>query len=129
MLEQGFSSWQKRDFQQFIKANERWGRDNLDKVSQDVSFSSVVLLLLFYGVLFCVCVCVSVYVRVANDTHTHAHARTHIHARARNQVENKTPEEVQEYAAVFWKRYKSLSNADQLIGTYVPKAAARTPQP
>ena len=77
MLEQGFSSWQKRDFQQFIKANERWGRDNLDKVSQDVSFSSVVLLLLFYGVLFCVCVCVSVYVRVANDTHTRTRAHTH----------------------------------------------------
>lgn len=33
---QGFTSWSKRDFNQFIKANEKYGRDDLEGISRDV---------------------------------------------------------------------------------------------
>ena len=34
LLTQGFTNWNKRDFNQFIKANEKWGRDDIDNISQ-----------------------------------------------------------------------------------------------
>ena len=33
---QGFVEWNKRDFNQFIKANEKYGRDDIDKISREV---------------------------------------------------------------------------------------------
>ncbi|XP_071127410.1 SWI/SNF-related matrix-associated actin-dependent regulator of chromatin subfamily A member 5-like [Mytilus edulis] len=36
LLQQGFTNWSKRDFNQFIKANEKYGRDDLDSISRDV---------------------------------------------------------------------------------------------
>ena len=54
LLNQGFTSWSKRDFNQFIKANEKYGRDDLESISKD--------------------------------------------------VEGKTPEDVMQYANVFWDR-------------------------
>lgn len=33
---QGFTNWSKRDFNQFIKANEKYGRDDIDNISKDV---------------------------------------------------------------------------------------------
>lgn len=54
LLGQGFTSWNKRDFNQFIKANEKYGRDNLEQIVKD--------------------------------------------------VEGKTPQEVMQYANVFWDR-------------------------
>lgn len=33
---QGFTNWSKRDFNQFIKANEKYGRDDLDSIARDV---------------------------------------------------------------------------------------------
>lgn len=36
LLQLGFTNWNKRDFQQFIKANEKWGRDDLDNIAHDV---------------------------------------------------------------------------------------------
>lgn len=36
LLQQGFTNWTRRDFNQFIKANEKYGRDDIDSVSQDV---------------------------------------------------------------------------------------------
>ncbi|CAH8522821.1 unnamed protein product [Schistosoma turkestanicum] len=36
LLTQGFTNWSKRDFQQFIKANEKHGRDDLEAISVDV---------------------------------------------------------------------------------------------
>lgn len=35
-IEQGFTNWSKRDFNQFIKANEKYGRDDLDSIARDV---------------------------------------------------------------------------------------------
>ncbi|CAG0923058.1 unnamed protein product [Notodromas monacha] len=32
----GFSNWSRRDFMQFVKANERLGRDNLDSICKEV---------------------------------------------------------------------------------------------
>ncbi|CAK9291495.1 unnamed protein product [Gordionus sp. m RMFG-2023] len=32
----GFTGWTKRDFNQFVKANEKWGRDDLENISRDV---------------------------------------------------------------------------------------------
>ena len=54
LLTQGFTNWSKRDFNQFIKANEKYGRDSLESIIKD--------------------------------------------------VEGKTPEEVMQYANVFWDR-------------------------
>ena len=36
LLTMGFDSWSKRDFSQFIKANEKYGRDDLDNISREV---------------------------------------------------------------------------------------------
>ena len=36
LLKQGFTNWSKRDFNQFIKANEKYGRDDIDSISKDV---------------------------------------------------------------------------------------------
>ena len=36
LLIQGFTNWSKREFNQFIKACEKYGRDDLDNICQDV---------------------------------------------------------------------------------------------
>lgn len=36
LLNEGFTNWSKRDFNQFIKANEKYGRDDLDSIARDV---------------------------------------------------------------------------------------------
>ena len=36
LLAQGFTSWNKRDFNQFIKACEKYGRDDMNSISKDV---------------------------------------------------------------------------------------------
>ena len=41
LLTQGFTNWNKRDFNQFIKANEKWGRDDIDNISQVITASWV----------------------------------------------------------------------------------------
>lgn len=33
---QGFTIWSKRDFNQFIKANEKWGRDDIENIAREV---------------------------------------------------------------------------------------------
>lgn len=33
---QGFTNWNKRDFNQFIKANEKFGRDDIENISKEV---------------------------------------------------------------------------------------------
>ncbi|XP_030746084.1 chromatin-remodeling complex ATPase chain Iswi [Sitophilus oryzae] len=36
LLTQGFTNWSKRDFNQFIKANEKYGRDDIENIARDV---------------------------------------------------------------------------------------------
>ncbi|KAK7097547.1 SWI/SNF-related matrix-associated actin-dependent regulator of chromatin subfamily A member 5-like [Littorina saxatilis] len=36
LLKEGFTNWTKRDFQQFIKANEKYGRDDIDSIAREV---------------------------------------------------------------------------------------------
>lgn len=36
LLTQGFTNWSKRDFNQFIKANEKYGRQDLDNIAREV---------------------------------------------------------------------------------------------
>lgn len=36
LLTQGFTMWTKRDFNQFIKANEKYGRDDIENIAKDV---------------------------------------------------------------------------------------------
>ena len=36
LLTQGFTIWNKRDFNQFIKANEKFGRDDIESISKEV---------------------------------------------------------------------------------------------
>lgn len=64
MAEEGFPDWQRRHFQAFIKALERYGRDSLDEVALEIA--------------------------------------------------DHTEEEVREYAAVFFDRYKELKGASCL---------------
>ena len=35
-LYQGFTNWTKRDFQQFVKANEKFGRDDIESIAREV---------------------------------------------------------------------------------------------
>ena len=59
LSKQGFPNWTKRDFISFCKANEKYGRDNIEQIAYE--------------------------------------------------VEGKTLQEVKDYSAVFWKRYKEIS--------------------
>ena len=36
LLREGFSNWTKRDFSMFIKANEKYGREDTENISHDV---------------------------------------------------------------------------------------------
>ncbi|XP_025084956.1 SWI/SNF-related matrix-associated actin-dependent regulator of chromatin subfamily A member 5-like isoform X2 [Pomacea canaliculata] len=36
LLKEGFTNWTKRDFQQFIKANEKFGRDDIESIAREV---------------------------------------------------------------------------------------------
>ncbi|CAO1385409.1 unnamed protein product [Diamesa serratosioi] len=36
LLTQGFTTWSKRDFNQFIKANEKYGRDDIESIAKEV---------------------------------------------------------------------------------------------
>lgn len=36
LLTQGFTNWTRRDFNQFLKANEKYGRDDYDNISKEV---------------------------------------------------------------------------------------------
>lgn len=36
LLQQGFTNWTRRDFNQFIKANEKYGRDDLENIAKEV---------------------------------------------------------------------------------------------
>ncbi|XP_058459668.1 chromatin-remodeling complex ATPase chain Iswi [Malaya genurostris] len=36
LLTQGFTNWNKRDFNQFIKANEKYGRDDIENIAKEV---------------------------------------------------------------------------------------------
>uniref|UniRef100_A0A1I8PAI2 Chromatin-remodeling complex ATPase chain Iswi n=1 Tax=Stomoxys calcitrans TaxID=35570 RepID=A0A1I8PAI2_STOCA len=36
LLNLGFTNWSKRDFNQFIKANEKYGRDDIENIAKDV---------------------------------------------------------------------------------------------
>lgn len=36
LLTQGFTNWNKRDFNQFIKANEKFGRDDIENIAKEV---------------------------------------------------------------------------------------------
>ncbi|KAG1693943.1 SWI/SNF-related matrix-associated actin-dependent regulator of chromatin subfamily A member 5 [Nymphon striatum] len=40
LLTEGFTSWSKRDFNQFIKANEKYGRDDIDSIAREVEGKS-----------------------------------------------------------------------------------------
>ena len=35
-MAKGFADWNRRDFQQFVRANERWGRKAMDKICKEV---------------------------------------------------------------------------------------------
>ncbi|KAL5459816.1 hypothetical protein EMCRGX_G033193 [Ephydatia muelleri] len=65
LLQQGFSSWTRRDFNQFVKACAEHGRDGVDLICKE--------------------------------------------------VEGKTPEEVREYAKVFWERKDELTDIDRIM--------------
>ena len=36
LLKEGFNSWSKRDFNQFIRLNEKYGRDDIENISREV---------------------------------------------------------------------------------------------
>ncbi|KAG5883525.1 hypothetical protein JTB14_019292 [Gonioctena quinquepunctata] len=40
LLMHGFTNWSKRDFNQFIKANEKYGRDDIENIAKDVEGKS-----------------------------------------------------------------------------------------
>lgn len=36
LLAEGFANWNKRDFMQFVKASEKYGRDDMDRIEQEI---------------------------------------------------------------------------------------------
>ncbi|EDV20568.1 uncharacterized protein TRIADDRAFT_60972 [Trichoplax adhaerens] len=65
LLEKGFTNWSKRDFNQFVKACEKYGRNDIDNIRLD--------------------------------------------------IEGKTPDEVVEYAKIFWERCNELQDIDKIL--------------
>uniref|UniRef100_A0A915DVR7 Uncharacterized protein n=1 Tax=Ditylenchus dipsaci TaxID=166011 RepID=A0A915DVR7_9BILA len=65
LLEEGFKEWSRREFQQFIKANEKYGREDLKSICSE--------------------------------------------------IDTKTPEEVEEYAKVFWDRLEDLTDHERYL--------------
>lgn len=65
LLQEGFINWSRRDFNQFIKMCEKYGRDDIESISKE--------------------------------------------------IEGKAPEEVIEYAKVFWDRFQELSDNEKII--------------
>ncbi|KAH9422040.1 SWI/SNF- matrix-associated actin-dependent regulator of chromatin sub A member 5 [Dermatophagoides pteronyssinus] len=65
LLQEGFINWSRRDFNQFIKMCEKYGRDDIDSISKE--------------------------------------------------IEGKMPEEVIDYAKVFWERYQELADSEKII--------------
>ncbi|KKA21601.1 SNF2 family helicase/ATPase [Rasamsonia emersonii CBS 393.64] len=65
MAEEGFSNWNRRDFQQFINGSAKFGRHDYEGIATE--------------------------------------------------VDSKTPEEVKEYAKVFWKRYTEIQDYPKYI--------------
>lgn len=62
LLKQGFSSWTKRDFNQFVKANEKYGRDDVESISKEVegkAAEEVRLLLLMLDIKSSFSLCIS----------------------------------------------------------------------
>lgn len=49
---QGFTNWNKRDFNQFIKANEKYGRDDIDNIAREVEGKSPEEVIEYSGVKF-----------------------------------------------------------------------------
>lgn len=80
MEQEGFEHWQKRDFQQFIKGIEKHGRYHFQTIDQ--SFKLVLI-------------------TVSSDDY----------AGIASEIDDptKTEEVVQEYAKVFWERYRELN--------------------
>ncbi|GMT19600.1 hypothetical protein PFISCL1PPCAC_10897 [Pristionchus fissidentatus] len=74
LLSQGLSQWSRRDFSQFIKANEKWGRNDIDNIATE--------------------------------------------------VEGKTPDEVVEYAQLFWERIDDLADNEKILAQ-IEKGEAR----
>ncbi|KFO25972.1 SWI/SNF-related matrix-associated actin-dependent regulator of chromatin subfamily A member 5 [Fukomys damarensis] len=35
LLTQGFTNWNERDFNQFVKANKKWGRDDTENIARE----------------------------------------------------------------------------------------------
>jgi hypothetical protein len=47
---QGFTNWTKRDFNRFIKANEKYGRDDIDNIAKDVEGKTAAEVMLYSSV-------------------------------------------------------------------------------
>ncbi|ELV11904.1 putative global transcription activator SNF2L1 [Tupaia chinensis] len=50
-IPKGFTNWTKRDFNQFIKANEKYGRDDIDNIAREVEGKSPEEVMEYSGVL------------------------------------------------------------------------------
>ncbi|KPM06895.1 SWI/SNF-like protein 1 [Sarcoptes scabiei] len=65
LLQEGFINWSRRDFNQFVKMCEKYGRDDIESISKE--------------------------------------------------IEGKLPEEVIDYAKVFWERFQELADCEKII--------------
>lgn len=89
IIQQGFTIWNKRDFNQFIKANEKWGRDDIENIAREVEGKTPEEVMEYSGrvslacmrvqtntryldyclveINLCVCVCVAVFWERCNE--------------------------------------------------------------
>lgn len=54
---QGFTMWNKRDFNQFIKANEKWGRDDIENIAREVEGKTPEEVMEYSGIFFIIFLC------------------------------------------------------------------------
>jgi SWI/SNF-related matrix-associated actin-dependent regulator of chromatin subfamily A member 5 len=83
----GFNSWNKRDFQQFIKANEKHGRDELDLISREVE----------------------------GKTPKEVNKYEFEFDQIQDNINQNKYFQVIEYSKVFWERYNELQDIDRIL--------------
>ncbi|KAH8042617.1 hypothetical protein HPB51_024849 [Rhipicephalus microplus] len=100
LLTEGFTNWARRDFNQFIKANEKYGRDDIESIARDVE----------------------------GKTPEEASGLHRFYEKPLGWKKCASPDHcnlfVMEYSAVFWERCHELQDIERLMGQ-IEKGEAR----
>ena len=96
LLREGFSNWTKRDFSLFIKANEKYGREDLENISRDID----------------------------GKTPEEVNHVIVIFVAERSQLVSPYYKKVVAYSKAFWERFKELQDSER-IASQIEKGEVR----